>query len=521
MEDLKIVKTGIPFLDSLLDGGAPGNVVLISQQPGVKFRELVHRVLYNNYNEKFHLILVTFHLCLQEYIDLVKYSTSESRTFGELSKIFSAGNLSVIDCFSLREGEANSKEGNVQYISNPFNMDSLLYAMSNVRENIPPDKQVYWYFPDITNMNIGVSEDVLVKFCRRAFRYHKQKQDFAIYVLNGKVHTEKLFAKLYQLADIYLRIVAKDTPWGLENVIQLVKTPLRIQSQKVFYDVKENMEIQFRNDELKISSQTLLTDSLFEISPPQSRKPSIHPEIIRTKIPLFDSLLGGGIPPNSVIVFAYQQGIMIGDLLIHMFYNMSGEKNHIVIINYPYSVNQLTAYLKILHERFASKNLPLKCFSSSNITIIDCLNSQQDKTDIPNINIHVVSNPFDIEKLLSTMADVRTHIPENNPVFWVFYSLTEMSIGVPEDELIMFCRRAFRYHKWRKDMALYVLNEQAHSETFLAKLYQLSDIYIKFMAEDTYGGRAASIQVLKSPLNYNSAKVKLPMDEKGQISFKP
>ncbi|MEM2145421.1 MAG: hypothetical protein QW279_08665, partial [Candidatus Jordarchaeaceae archaeon] len=180
----------------------------------------------------------------------------------------------------------------------------------------------------------------------------------------------------------------------------------------------------------------------------------------------------------------------------------------------------LITYLNILQERFASKNLPLKFLSSGNITIIDCLNSQQDKADIPNINIHVVSNPFDIEKLLSTMADVRTHIPENKPVFWVFYSLTEMSIGVPEDELIMFCRRAFRYHKSRKDLALYILNEQAHSETFLAKLYQLSDIYIKFIAEDTHSGKATLLQILKSPLNYNSAKVKLPMDEKGQIKFK-
>lgn len=519
MEDLKIVKLGIPFLDSLLGGGFPGYVVLISQQPGVKFRELVHRILYNNYSEKFHLILVTFHLCLQEYIDLVKYSTSEPRTFEELRKIFSADNVSVIDCFSLCEEETNSKEGNVQYISNPFNMDRLLYAMTSVREKLPPDRQVYWYFPDITNMNIGASEDVLAKFCRRAFRYHKQKKDLAIYVLNGKVHTEKLFAKLYQLSDVYLRLVAKDTPWGLENLIQLVKTPLQLQSQKVFYDVKENMEILFRNDELKSSSQMLLINSL-ELKSLQGRKPSIHPELIRTKIPLIDSLLGGGIPPNSVVVSSYQQGIMIGDSLIHMFHSKLDGKTHVIIINYPFSVKQLNAYLKILQER-SDKNLSLKFLSSGNVTIIDCLNSQQDKTDIPNINIHVVSNPFDIEKLLSIMAEIRTRIPENNPVFWVFYSLTEMSIGIPEDELIIFCRRAFRYHKSRKDLALYILNEQAHSETFLAKLYQLSDIYIKFMAEDTHSGKTTLLQILRSPLNYNSAKVILPVDEKGKIYFKP
>lgn len=63
-----------------------------------------------------------------------------------------------------------------------------------------------------------------------------------------------------------------------------------------------------------------------------------------------------------------------------------------------------------------------------------------------------------------------------------------MSIGVPEDELIKFCRRAFRYHKWCGDQAVYFLNEQAHSERFCAKLYQLSDVFIKFIAEDTRDG---------------------------------
>ncbi|MEM3585744.1 MAG: hypothetical protein QXO71_00340 [Candidatus Jordarchaeaceae archaeon] len=519
MEELNVVKTGIPFLDSLLGGGFMGHVVTISQMPGVKFREFIHRILCNNYSEKFHLVLVTFHLCLQEYMDLVKYSAKNPESFEELNKIFSPDKISIIDCFSLHDRDADSKEENIHYVSNPFNVDSLLYTMTSVRENIPPDRQVYWYFPDITNMNIGVSEDTLVKFCRKAFHYHKQKKDFAIYVLNGKVHTEKFFAKLYQLADVYLRLVAKETSWGLENSIQLIKTPLRIHSQKVFYDVKENMEIQFRNDELKSSSQMLLTDNFPELNALQSRKPRIHSELTGTKIPLFDFILGGGFPPNSVVVSSYQQGIMIAEPFIYLFYNKLNGKNHVIIFNYPFSANHLVTYLKILQKRLEGRGLTLGCLDG-NTTIIDCLNNQQDKINIPNINVYAVSNPFDIEKLLSIMTDIRNKIPEDNQVFWVFYSLTEMSIGVPEDELIMFCRRAFRYHKWCKDMALYILNEQAHTEPFLAKLYQLSDVYIKFIAEDTNTGKATIIQILKSPLNYNSTKVKLPMDEKGQIRFK-
>nr|MDO8080905.1 hypothetical protein [Candidatus Freyarchaeota archaeon] len=520
MEELKITKTGIPFLDSLLGGGFLGSVVIISQQSGVKFWELVHRILYNNYDDKFYLILVTFHLSLKEYKDRVKYAINNPESLKEIMKILSTGHLSVIDCFNISNDEEGSKEDNVHYVSNPFNIDNLLSVMANVRDNVPRGKRVYWYFPDITNMSIGVPDDDLVKFCRRAFRYHKQHEDLSIYILNEGVHTGTFFGKLFQLSDVYIKLIAKETSWGIENSIQVLKNPFQIQTKKAFYDVNENMETQFRNNELENKPQILPINSLSKNRALESGYDKEYSKIIRTGIPTLDSLLGGGILSNSIIVSTYQPGATFAELLMYIMFivqNQLGEKNHIILINYTLPAQQVLTYLKILGQRLG---LPSDYLSlSHNLTIIDCLNLPEAKTDTQRNNIYPVSNPFDVEKLLSVMTNVRNSIPEDKRVFWAFYSLTEMSIGVPENELVKFCRRAFRYHKWCGDLAFYLLNEKAHTEIFRAKMYPLSDVLIKFIAEDTRDGLDTFIQVLKSPLNYNPIKVKFLLNEKGQMLF--
>ncbi|MEM3587376.1 MAG: hypothetical protein QXO71_08665, partial [Candidatus Jordarchaeaceae archaeon] len=75
------------------------------------------------------------------------------------------------------------------------------------------------------------------------------------------------------------------------------------------------------------------------------------------------------------------------------------------------------------------------------------------------------------------------------------------------------------YHKWCKDMALYILNEQAHTEPFLAKLYQLSDVYVRFLSESTQEGMDLSFQVLKATFNFNPRKTKYIIDERYQMQI--
>lgn len=519
MEELKSTKTGIPFLDTLLDGGIRGLAIIISQQSGVKFWELIHRIFHNNYDDKFYLIVVTFHLSLKEYKERIKYAMSNPESYKEITKILSTDNLSIIDCFSPYDEEADSDKGNIRYVSNPFNVDNLLSAMSSVREKIPKDKRIYWYFPNITNMSIGVPEDDLVKFCRRAFRYHKQQGDPAIYVFNEKAHTDMFFGKLYQLSDVFIKLLAKENSWGLENSIQVMKNMITIQPKKAFYDVNENMEIQFRDYELESKPQKPPTNSLSKIRSSESGYDKEYSKLISTRIPTLDSLLGGGILTNSIIVSSYQPEAMFSIPLMYILYvvtNGVGEKKHVILISYPISPQQNITNFKIIGQKLKIPNDSLQSLLH-NLTFIDCLNVQESETDILKNNVYTVSNPFDVEKLLSVMANVRNNIPEDKRVFWAFYSLTDMSIGIPENDLIKFCRRALRYHKRHGDPALYVLNEHAHTEIFIAKLYQLSDIFIKFTAEDTRNEVNTLVQVLKSPLNYNPMRVKLLLNDNGQI----
>ncbi len=131
----------------------------------------------------------------------------------------------------------------------------------------------------------------------------------------------------------------------------------------------------------------------------------------------------------------------------------------------------------------------------------------------------LVSNPFNVENLLSVMARVRESVPGDRKGYWYFRDLTSMSIGVPEDELLRFYRRAFRYHKSFGDLALYTMNEQAHSEIFCAKLYQLPDIYLRFLGESTRERIKTSVRVLNGVFNFNSKKAKYIIDEKGQMQL--
>lgn len=202
MGSLEVSSTGMSVLDSLLGGGfLPNSIIIISHQPGSKYRVLAFRLLLNKFDEKSHLMDVTFNLTLQEIVERVRVNIGESKSFEKTMDILTSDRVSVIDCFNISR-EDNSLKRQTRYVSNPFNVENLLSVMAQVRENIPGNKKVYWYFRDLTSMSVGVPEDELLRFCWRAFRYHKQKGDLAIYLMNEKAHTDRFFAKLYQLSDV-------------------------------------------------------------------------------------------------------------------------------------------------------------------------------------------------------------------------------------------------------------------------------------------------------------------------------
>ncbi|MGQ9721626.1 MAG: hypothetical protein ACUVXA_09935 [Candidatus Jordarchaeum sp.] len=520
MEDLRIVGSGMPFLDSLLGGGFLSNsIIVISHQAAINFWELVYRILLNDFDERFYLVMVTFHLSLEEYLDRAKYSMFGSDISREIMEMLTTSGYNIIDCFNISPGVEDSKIDNTYYVSNPFNTDNLLSVMSKVRESVPGGKWVRWCFYNLTNMSIGVPEDELVKFCRRAFRYHKSHGDLAVYLLNEKAHTDIFYAKVYQLSDVFIKLVSEETPKGIRNGIQVIKSVFPFQSKKTFYNVGEKGQIQFSTDDQEIEPQ-ISNSSYFRARFLESvKKSGEDSKLFRTGISKLDNLLGGGIFSNSVVITSFQYGVRTLDPLHHIFQNKFDEKTHVIQVNYRFSAQEYETRSKVLEQRTEIHKAPVKSFSHGNMSVIDCFNIPQNENNMRKGNVYPVSNPFDVDKLLSVMTSVRNAVPEDKSVFWIFYSLTDMSIGISEDELLKFCRRAFSYHKWHGDLALYTLKEQAHSEIFHAKLYQLSDVLIKFIAENMEEGLDTSIQILKSPLYYNPTKTKYRLNEKGHIQF--
>lgn len=515
MEELRIINSGIPVLDSLLGGGFLSNsIIIISHWPGVKILELDYQLLSNNFDENTYLIVVTFHFSLQENISRIRVIGQKLEFFKKIMELISS-RLIVIDCFSITNREEEPQKGNTHYVSNPFNVDKLLSVMANIRESIPEDKRVVWFFFNLTIMSIGVPEEELVKFCWKAFRYHKQHGDQAIYTFNEKAHTDTFFAKMYQLSDVFLKLIAEYTPHGLKNGAQVIKSVFPFQSKKIFYEVNGRAELRFTNNKLESKPETL-TNKLSHLELEEADWGNSR--LITTGVPELNSLLGGGILSNSIIVFSHQCGVRIIEPIIRIFQNQFSEKTHIILINYHYSPQEYETRLEIWKQIVEIHKGPAQSLQYGNMSFIDCFNSSSE-TDTPRSNIYPVFNPFDIDKLLSVMTNVRNSISEEKSVFWLFHSLTDMSIGVPEEEVLKFCRRAFRYHKWCGDLAAFTVNEQAHSEMFHAKLYQLADVFIKFIGENTCKGIDTSIQILKGIFNWDSKKTKYLLDEKGQVQL--
>jgi len=519
MEDLRIISSGLSFLDKLLGGGFLSNsIVAISHQIGVRCWELFQRMVASHYDDKFHFILITFHLSPEEYLDRAKCSSYKSGFLREIERMGSNGSLTVIDCFNIPNNKRYSKIEDVHYVSNPSSVDELLSVMSRVRGSVSRNKRVYWIFSNLTNMSVSVPETNLLKFCRRAFRFHKMRGDLAFYLLNESAHTDNFFAKLYQLADVFIRLIAEEKPSRFEHGVQVIKSIFPFQSKKFFFDINEIGV--FEKGKKPRATNKISFNKTDVITENNTREG--NSKLIKTGIHVLDSLLGGGILSNSIIVASFGYSVRPLESIHHIFQNRFTDSTHVILVNYHFLLREYEIRTKVLEQRTDIHKAPLKSFSYGNASIIDCFNvpriENDDRINDDRMkNVYRVSTPFDADRLLSVMTRVRDSVPKDKDVFWIFYSLTDMNIGLPEDEVLKFCRRAFRYHKWWGDLALYTINERAHTEMFRAKLYQLSDVFINFVSEETRGGMDTSIQILRSPFGYSSKRTRYFLDERGQI----
>lgn len=236
---------------------------------------------------------------------------------------------------------------------------------------------------------------------------------------------------------------------------------------------------------------------------------------IKTGIPGLDERLGGGIPYNAVVLLSYQTGATF-----HAFASWGiikqMENYHIILVNFSSPVEEFINRSNI-ESAFDSEN---KAPEREFFSLIDCFTQEGDTTKkVYGGIVYQVSNPFDIDKLYSTMRMVRGELGKNKWVIWGFNTLTDLSIVVSEEQLAKFCRRLFHFHKSYNDLAFYLLNMEAQTENFFAIMNQMVDVSIEFKVEEKEDRLKNYVQVVKGFFPIDTKKLYYETKEKGKSIF--
>lgn len=237
---------------------------------------------------------------------------------------------------------------------------------------------------------------------------------------------------------------------------------------------------------------------------------------IRTGIPALDERLGGGILSNSVVLLSFQTGVA---LIQFTKWNVPKQMDdpRIILVNFALPAVE---FLERSNVKSIFRDKDTKIQGGNLFTLIDCFTEAGDAViRVDGGTIYQVQYPFDPNKLYSTMKKVREGLGENRSALWVFDSLTDMSIGVSEQELIKFCRRAFRLHKSYRDPAFYLLNWEAHEKKFRSIINQLADVVIEFRVEEKQDKLKNYLQVIKGVFIIDTKKLYYEVDRNGETIF--
>jgi len=237
---------------------------------------------------------------------------------------------------------------------------------------------------------------------------------------------------------------------------------------------------------------------------------------LKMELPELNQRLGGGIPSNATVLLCFQTGAMFQKFTSWSFINQM-ENPHIIVVKYNEHPEQFIERSKI-GTITLSRNSEAR--GEKLFTIIDCFTQEAEaKKNVDKGTIQQIAYPFDLDYLYSTMRNIREELGRKRWVVWIFSSLTDLSIGVLEEEIIRFSRRLFRLHKNYHDLAFYLLNMDAHSKRFLAVINQLMDIIINFKVEETESKLRNYLQVTKGVFLTDSTKLYYEVDEKGELIF--
>jgi len=239
-------------------------------------------------------------------------------------------------------------------------------------------------------------------------------------------------------------------------------------------------------------------------------------KVLKTGIPELDERLGGGVPSNSIVLLSFQTGITFLEFT-NWAVTKQMENPHVILVNL---VSRAEEVIDRSNIKSAVDGENIKVREDPSFSVIDCFSQEGETTKrINGGDIYQIPYSYDIDKLYSTMRNVREKLSKDKWVIWVFDSLTDLGIGVSEEDMAKFCRRVFRLHKNCDDLAFYLLNIGAHNKSFIAMLTQMVDIAIDFKVEDKGDKLKKYLQVVKGNFSIDSRKLYYETKEKRKAIF--
>ncbi|MEM2110062.1 MAG: RAD55 family ATPase [Candidatus Odinarchaeota archaeon] len=230
MAEAGFLPLGIEGLDAALGGGVLKNgIVLISFEPGSDEWAFGSEIIRNSLISDEYVIHVDYDHAPDYYVNsIVGLGVESYSARDKLRKEYDAGKVRFIDCFTAESSQDKVKPTAFTVIlDNPYNLSKLLFTMKQVRESIPHRSVVKWVFSNITSLSINLAVQDIVRFCRSAFRMHKQFNDQAIYYVNRGAHPPEFLSLIYQLVDVVVELRNKEVGNRVMRFLRVVKNQFK------------------------------------------------------------------------------------------------------------------------------------------------------------------------------------------------------------------------------------------------------------------------------------------------------
>ncbi|WEU40312.1 MAG: RAD55 family ATPase [Candidatus Odinarchaeum yellowstonii] len=221
---------GIEGLDAALGGGVLRNgVVLISFDPGSGELAFSSEIIRSSLFKGDYVVHVDFdHGPDYSLNSIMGLGVDSDFLKGRLKAEYEAGKLRFIDCFTAESPQDRVESTAFSVIlDNPYNLSKLLFTMKKVRESISPDCAVKWVFSNLTSLSINLPVQDVIRFCRAAFRLHKQFNDQAIYYVNRCAHSPEFLSIIYQLVDAVIELRTREMNNRVIRFLRVVKNQFK------------------------------------------------------------------------------------------------------------------------------------------------------------------------------------------------------------------------------------------------------------------------------------------------------